>query len=136
MPLPASLQMAPAGLLRSLGQPLVLPSQISGWSQAPAAGRQMVPLGFFLSAIGQVLLAPSHVSSASHGPTADRQTTTVGCLISAGQAVFTPSQVSVASQRSTAARQTVVFLRAPQLPLPLPLCLLAALQAAQIELQA
>src|SRR5213079_1851202 len=74
-----------AGRKPSLGHVLLVPSQVSGTSHTPAAGRHAVPAGLFASA-GQLALVPVkvsgghsrlvpvHVSATSQGPAEGRHT--------------------------------------------------------------
>ena len=63
----------PAATHASAEQVPALPSQSSGASQLPAAGRQTVPAGS-TSSTGHVSAVPSHVSGTSHRPTAGPHT--------------------------------------------------------------
>src|SRR5213078_2801877 len=67
--LPSSVQTVPFALKVSLGQVVVVPSQVSATSHTPAAARQMAPAGWMASA-GQAVLVSVQVSAMSHPPTA------------------------------------------------------------------
>src|SRR5439155_7470944 len=91
-------------VLMSGGQAAAMPVHVSGGSQPPADGRQTVPAHTKPSA-GQSLATPSQLSAVSHGP-ADRRQTAV-LLASAGQKALAPVQVSATSHPPAAGRHTV-----------------------------
>src|SRR5437879_10380819 len=94
-----------AVLLASGGQAALVPSQLSGTSQTPAAARHSRVAGWKASA-GQSSLTPSQLSATSHGPAGGRQTPVL--LASAGHAAPAPAQVSAGPHAPAEARHPSV----------------------------
>ena len=90
----------------SLGQVKELPSQVSAWSQVPAAARQVKPLGCLLSA-GHAAALPVHFSAMSQEPAEARHTVDEDLNVLAGHVFDEPSQVSARSHPPATARQVL-----------------------------
>ncbi len=82
----------------STGQSGLVPVQLSGISQRPAAGRQTVVVGAYLSG-GHAALTPSQTSGTSHRPTAKRQRVPAATGLPAFQQG--PLGPSIATSRAT-----------------------------------
>ena len=89
----------------SAGQVVAVPSQVSATSQAPAAGRQTVPLADGMAA-GHAALLPSHAGVPEHAPLLP-QAVPCTAFLSTGQAADVPLHTSATSQGPAAARHTV-----------------------------
>src|SRR5439155_971519 len=114
--LPQSLQ-ASCGSAASAGQSSWTPSQLSGVSQGPAAGRHTAVL---LVSPGQSGRVPVHVSAMSQSPAAGRHPVVAGLKPSAGHPLCTPSQSSASSQGPADDRQTAVLLASAGQSGPVP----------------
>jgi hypothetical protein len=82
---------------------LLVPLQLSGVSQTPAAARHTAVL---LASAGLTFVVPSQHSARSHAPAAARQTAVFGLTASGGQFGPEPLQVSALSHAPAAARHT------------------------------
>src|SRR5438132_1258081 len=105
--LPQSLSQASCDSAASAGQSSWTPSQLSGVSQGPAAGRHTAVL---LVSPGQSGRVPVHASATSQSPAAGRHTVVEGLKPSAGQLSCTPSHCSASSQGPADDRHTAMLL--------------------------
>src|SRR5207249_10245606 len=103
---PDTRQTKPVGTKRSGGQSSLTPSQLSGTSQAPAAGRH-TPVCF--PSGGQATLEPVQFSAGSQTPADGPHTAAAALKASAGQPLAPPSQLSATSQAPAAGRQTALL---------------------------
>jgi hypothetical protein len=95
-----------AGWNASVGQLLVLPSQLSATSHIPTEARHSVVAGNFES-VGHVGEMPLHVSAASQVPAAARHTVVAGTNAFVGHVAAVPLHISGGSQDPAEGRHTV-----------------------------
>src|SRR5437773_1544131 len=109
--LPSSVQGVALDLKRSVGQPVLVPVQVSATSHPLTAARQTVVVLVF-SGCWQSTLVPSHWSSVQGLPSSVHAVPFAFRAPSAGHVALVPVQVSGRSHSPAAARQTVPALPA------------------------